>query len=369
MPISPRLSGRIYPRITDLVDNCRDFIFFGSYNVALTSGIMRRIINKKRNNNAMLVACLLPPPSDFIIWDFSLRPRLHQAYNIPNTRGPRINEEIANNPVPAYALLDSLWTENRANRALNEITGKIGQVSRLYQEGIIVMFEPNTHAKFIASDYSIYEGSGNLSTYGLTVNVEIFNFYPRRVTGVYNFAWSSYEEFLINYLSNYVEWKIGVNFLRNAQRLGDTISDFVNALGLRFNPRIYSEKIYEIQDVLTNVIDNRPEVWMMPGHKNALRIDFLLRIASDVLYDARGTMYDWRDQEVDGAVVNDIHNKLDLCSKLLVHVKNLISEHESYSDRFADYELEYGEKITSEASRFLSYLKEGKGQGERYYRE
>ena len=134
MPISPRLSRRIYPGITDLIDNCRDFIFFGSYNIALTSGVMRRIIDKKRNNNAMLVACLLPPPTDFIIWDFSLRPRLHQAYNIPNTKGPRINEEIANNPVPAYALLDSLWSSNQAIRSRNQITDKIIQISRLYQE-------------------------------------------------------------------------------------------------------------------------------------------------------------------------------------------------------------------------------------------
>jgi len=369
MPISPRLSGRIYPRITDLIDNCRDFIFFGSYNIALTSGVMTRIIQKKRNNGTMLVACLLPPPTDFILWDFSLRSRLHQAYNIPNTRGPRINEEIANNPIPAYALLDSLWLGNQNIRSRNQITQKIRQVSRLYQEGIIVMFEPNTHAKFIASDYSIYEGSGNLSHYGLAINVEIFNFYPRRVPGVYDYAWSSYEDFLINYLSNYLEWKIGANFLRNAQQLGTSISQFINTLGLRFNPRIYSEKIYEIQDVLSNVIDKRPEVWMMSGHKNALRIDFLLRIVSDVLYDARGTMYEWRDKEVDDTVVSDIHNKFDLCRKLLAHVNDLISEHESVSDRLVDYEVKYGEKIVEEVSRFLSYLKKDRGHEERYYRE
>jgi len=321
---------------------------------------MRQIIQKKQNNQNLLCACLLPPPTDFIVWDFRFRRQLLSTYNLPSGAGEQLSEEIANDPIPAYTLLDNFWTQyrQRSGRApSNQVLTSIRNIARLFREGIISILEPNTHAKFVATDNGIYEGSGNLTRFGLEVNVEVYNFYPVQYQRIYDYSWRSYETFLIDYFTRFVSWKSGATFVQNARLFRNEVIDIMSKLGLRFNPRIPSEKIFEVSDIYNRACSLRTELWMINGHVNDLKMDFLLKNALDIIYNARSMMFEWRDEEVDSKVIDDIHNKFKISSLLLENVKKIIPKTEKESNIMTEYEMEYGGKTVMAADAFLKYLK------------
>jgi len=360
MPISPRLSGRLYADISRLVNRAADFIFFGTYSINVDYGVINRIVQRKQSEPELLVACLLPPPTDYIVWDFSLRHQFARAYNLPYSTGPEISEAIAQNPVPAFNILGSLWSQARSRgyRTIpyRVVLDHIRTIGELYRNGIITLLEPNTHAKFVASESNIYEGSGNLTRYGLEVNVEVYNFYPRSYPRIYEFAWRSYHSFLLDYLSRFVSWKSGATYLQNAQQLGNEISSIVSALGIRFNPKISSEKIFEVLNNRNKISSIRSNLWMLSGHLGLLKVDFLLSTSLSVLNEVIGQMFVWQGKDVEKDIVEKLHKMLETATGLLTRAKAMVYEFKEPKETMADYELENEEKVIASAYRFKEYL-------------
>jgi hypothetical protein len=360
LPISPRLDSGLYFRIRNLVRNSNEFIFFGTFSINVRSGIIKEIAQKKTDIPELPIACLLPPPTDFIIWNFSLRSQLHTVYNIPYSRGPEIQQEIANDPKPAFRVLDSLWSQGRNLSTRNSVLSNIRNIATLYQNGIITFLEPNTHAKFIVSENNVYEGSGNLTMYGLEVNVEVYNFYSNKNPRVYDYAWRSYRDFLIDYLSKFVNWKDGANYLGNAKQLSNQISQFVNSLGMRFNPTITQEKIEIINEILRKFSFTRSDIWMFSGHIRILKDDFLLRLVNANLFTIRNQMFQWRDKKLEEEILAHLHERLEISARLLKHVITDLSEFKKTSEFMTDYERKYEERLIESARIFLKLIQRRK---------
>lgn len=363
MPISPRLSGRLYTKVSRIVNNARKFIFFGTYSINVDYGIIGQIIQRRRSEPQLTVVCLIPPPTDYIIWDFSLRRQFMNAYNLPHTAGPELSEAIARDPTPAFNILNNIWSlaQSRRYRTLpyRIVLDHIRTIGELYRNGIIVLLEPNTHAKFVVSESDIYEGSGNLTRYGLEVNVEVYNFFSRtRYPRVYEFAWRSYHHFLLDYISRFVEWKNGANYFQNAQQLGKIVVNIGLSLEVRFNPKISSEKINKILDNRNKLTSVRSNLWMLSGHLELLKVDFLLSLALGVMNDAIGQIFVWREKEIERNIVDSLHKSLEISKILLTNAKELISKFDELKKFMTDYELENQEKIFKTAYHFNEYLKE-----------
>jgi len=284
MPISPRLDRRLYFKILNLVNNADRFIFFGTYSVSVDYGVVKRILERKQSRRSLMVACLLPPPTDYVLWDRYLRREFIRAYGLSYTAGPELSEAVANDPQPAFRILERVWgrssTSSRGYMSrlrYYSVIRHIETIGSLYRAGVSTFLEPNTHAKFVVSESDIYEGSGNLTRYGLEVNVEVYNFYPAwRSRRVYEYAWRSYQEFLIDYLSRLIDWKIGENYLRYAQQLGSVVASIVSSLGIRFNPEITRDKISHISKVRVEISTLRSNVWLLSGHVEVSKFDFLI---------------------------------------------------------------------------------------------
>jgi hypothetical protein len=357
MPISQRLSGNIYSKLTDLVTNSTSFIFFGTYSMSVDRSILSRIVYQKQNNPNLLVACLLPPPTDFILWDFSVRRQLLNAYGLSSSNPVDLARIMAENPQPAYAALDALWNQSRGGASQRNVTSHIRRIAELYSNNIITLLEPNMHAKFVASESNIYEGSGNLTHFGLRVNVEVYNFYPRTYEGIYRYAISSYVSFLRVYLVNFVDWKLGNNYLINAHQLGTRIEQIASEFQVRFNPKVSREKIDALTKTREKLSVARSELWQLPGHRLLLKIDFLLSQANLIGQRVLSTLWGLVDKEMDketaAIVMKDLEKVSSALKQTVPFLKDLTGE---TSECKLWYESEYLEKSIAEAHRFEEYL-------------
>lgn len=364
MPISPRLSGKLYSRIRNLVSSASDFLFFGTYGLSIRGGILNQIINQKQNNSSLLVACLLPPPTDFILWDFSVRSHLLRAYNLTGSNNVDLARAIAENPLPAYAVLQNLWKQSRAAASQQRIISHIRKIGQLYSNGIVVALEPNTHAKFVASESNIYEGSGNLTRYGLTVNVEVYNFYPRTYPRVYEYAARSYSDFLQSYLANFISWKLGSSYLNNANQLGTQVEQIANTFGIRFNPKVTRDKINAIADAREKLTVARSELWQLKGHKLLLNLDFSLMMANLQIQTVLGRLWSKIDEEIETDLVKNLEIDLEKIRKATNGVaKNLKDLQSDRKEHLSWYEMEHLDKVINEAKRYQEYLRK---RGEKF---
>lgn len=363
MPICPRLAGTIYPRLTSLVASANEFIFFGTYSLSVDRSILNRIINKKQRKPDLLVACLLPPPTDFILWDFSIRSQIYQAYQQLYQQSVLSPEELARlmaiDPQPAYSFLDNLWVQRNPNSFQRSLLDHIQKIAELYQNQVIVFLEPNMHAKFVASESNVYEGSGNLTRFGLKVNVEVYNFYPRTAAGgkVYEYAVSSYIDFLSNYLTNFVDWKSGRFFLRNAQQLGTRILSIAQNFGVTFNPKVTREKIELLTEAREQLSASRSDLWQLPGHKLLLKLDFGLSQADIIAQRTIAKLWALNNQEIEKETSVSIMKDLEVVASIIRQVAPLLEEirPEPY-EYYSWYEKEYLQKVVMDAMRFKEYL-------------
>lgn len=336
-----------------MVNDARDFIFFGTYSINPDLGIVRRIIEMKMRRPNLYVICLLPPPTDYVLWDYALRREFERTYNVT---GSRLFEAIAQNPIPAFTILDRIWNQAHGGRSrlpYQKVLNHIRTIGEFYSAQIITLLEPNMHAKFIVTESNIYEGSGNLTYYGLRVNVEVYNFYSSR--GAYNYASSSYYNFLNDYISRFVEWKSGSNYLRYADQLSNTVSTIVSSLGIRFNPTVSNEKIRKLTEAREKLSITRSDLWMLPGHLGLSKVDLLLSAGESIISEVISQLYQYRSRELKDKNVEEIHGSLELASKLVLRIKKMLSE---FKREDAYYEKEYLPEITELAVKFKSYLQE-----------
>jgi len=361
MPISPRLDRSLYRRISNLVNNANDFIFMGTYSINIDYGIVDKIIHKKRDEQNLLVCCLLPPPTDFVLWDPILRRQFIQAYSLQyGSPTFELSEAISVNPQPAFTILERIWSQaqSRGQRRLRyrSVLDHIQAIASLYNAGIVTLLEPNTHAKFVACESNIYEGSGNLTYYGLEVNVEVYNFYPSKYPRVYSYAFRSYRDFLLDYLARLTQWKHGENYLRNAQQLGNTVSSIISSLGIRFNPKISREKIMRVLESRIKLSSLRSSVWMLPGHIGISKIDFMLSQSYNVLGGLLGELLVYQGKEVEREKIERLHKEIETCTILLSLAKQTISKFKDPQQEMTVYEKEHDETMIKAAELFLEYL-------------
>jgi len=361
MPISPRLDRRLYRRISDLVNSASRFIFMGTYSINVDYGIVDKVIRKKQVNQDLMVCCLLPPPTDFVLWDPILRRQFMQAYGLQyGSPAFELSEAISVNPQPAFNILERIWTQghSRGQRRLRyrSVLDHIHAIASLYSAGIVTLLEPNTHAKFVVCESNIYEGSGNLTRYGLEVNVEVYNFYPDKYPGIYSYAFRSYRDFLLDYLARLIQWKLGENYLRNAQQLGNTVSNLISSLGIRFNPKISREKIVHILENRIKLSSLRSSIWMLPGHIGISRADFMLSQSYNVLGGVLGELLAYQEKEVEKEIIERLHKEIEICTALLSLAKETISKFKDPEEEMAVYEKKYNEAMVKAAEVFLEFL-------------
>jgi hypothetical protein len=359
MPICQRLSGAIYPRLKRLVDTANEFIFFGTYSLSVDRSILSKIIKKKQENQNLLAACLLPPPTDFILWDFSIRNRILQAYGLTSLNQIEFARIMAVNPQPAYSVLDSILTQRGPNSFQRSLLAHLEKIAELYQNQVITFLEPNMHAKFVASESDVYEGSGNLTYFGLRVNVEVYNFYPRTAAGgrVYQYAISSYVDFLRSYLTDFVNWKSGQHYLSNASQLGAQVEQIATQFNVRFNPRVTQEKIDVLTEAREQLLVSRSELWQLPGHKLLLKLDFSLSQASFIAQTVVSKLWGLLDKEIEKNKASEIMKDLETVyyaikgvATILRELKAKMYENESW------YEIEHLQRDLTDANKFKEYL-------------
>jgi len=356
MPISPRLSGGLYRRILNLVRSANDFLFFGTYSIGRDYSIIDQITMQKQNNAALLLACLIPPPTDFILWDFSVRGHLLRAYGLTGANQVDLARAVAQNPQPAYSILENLWNQSRAHGSQRAVISHIRKIGELCSRNAIVFLEPNMHAKFIVSESNIYEGSGNLTRYGLTVNVEVFNFYPRRYEKVYQYALSSYADFLADYLANFVDWKLGSRYLTCANQLGNRVEQVANSFRIRFNPTVNPEKVNILRDSRDKLIAIRSELWQLKGHKLLLNLDFSLSLVQRQIQSVLSRLWEQKEKEIEPDTLDSIYKDLGTIKNAANHVGSELKELKADKENLSWYEAEYLEKNLAEAKRFREYL-------------
>lgn len=359
MPICQRLSGAIYPRLKLLVDSASEFIFFGTYSLSVDRSILSKIIRKKQENQNLLAACLLPPPTDFILWDFSIRNRILQAYGLTSLNQIEFARIMAVNPQPAYSVLDSLWTQRRPNSFQRGLLAHVEKIAELYQNQVIIFLEPNMHAKFVASESDIYEGSGNLTYFGLRVNVEVYNFYPRNAAHgrVYQYAISSYVNFLRNYLADFVNWKSGQHYLSNARQLGSQIEQIADQFDVRFNPKVTQEKIDAVTEAREQLLVLRSKLWQLPGHKLLLKLDFSLSRASFIAQNVVSKLWRLLGKKIEENNASEIMKDLETVNHAVKGVAPVLKESEAkMHENESWYEIEHLERTLADANRFKEYL-------------
>jgi hypothetical protein len=358
MPVSQRLSGNIYSKLKNLVTTAKEFIFFGTYSMSVDRSIVKRIIQQKQSNPRILVACLLPPPTDFILWNFALRRDLLNAYGLMSSNPIELARIMAENPQPAYTALDRLWNQSRAGTAQRTIISRIRNIAELYSNNIVSLLEPNMHAKFVATESNIYEGSGNLTYFGLNVNVEVYNFYPRTygTGGIYRYAISSYVDFLESYLANFVDWKMGGKYLNNASQLGTRVEQIANQFRVRFNPKVTSEKINTLTKAREQLLMARSELWQLPGHRLLLKLDFSLSQASTLAQRVLSELWGLIDQEIEAEKAAIIIKELETIASSMKKVSPILKELQENSEYQSWYETEYLQKVVAEVYRFKEYL-------------
>jgi hypothetical protein len=358
MPISPRLSGRLYNGVKDLIDDANEFLFFGTFSLSMEQGILNRIIQRKQANPSLLVACLLPPPTDFILWDFAIRARLLRAYGLTRVDQVELARSIAENPQPAYAILENLWQQSRALPAQRGVVSHIRRIADLYSNSVITFLEPNMHAKFVASESNIYEGSGNLTQYGLKVNVEVYNFYPRRYGGVYAYASRSYRGFLSAYLANFPDWKTGARYLTHANELGTHIEQVAASIGIRFNPKVTRQKVDILNKAREDMATIRSDLWQLPGHKFLSKLDLVLSLIRSEIQSAFSRLWTTGEKEIEAELARSIEEKLQKIGYILSQTSQTLKQLGEKPEALTWYESEYLEKTVQEAKRFEIYLSE-----------
>jgi hypothetical protein len=356
MPISPRLSGRVYRRVKDLIDVANEFLFFGTYSLSIEQGILNTIIQRKQANPSLLVACLLPPPTDFVLWDFTIRGQLLRAYGLTGSDQVELARLIAENPQPAYTILEGLWQRSRSLTAQRGVISHIRKIADLYSNNIVTFLEPNMHAKFVASESNIYEGSGNLTQYGLKINVEVYNFYPRKYENVYRYASSSYKSFLSAYLANFVDWKAGARYLTHANELGTHIEQVATAIGIRFNPKVTRQKVDTLSKAREDIATTRSELWQLRGHKFLFALDLSLSIARSEIQSAFSKLWTTEEKEIEAELADDIEAKLKKISYTLSQISQALKKLSEKAESLAWYESEHLDKNIEEAKRFKEYL-------------
>jgi hypothetical protein len=237
------------------------------------------------------------------------------------------------------------------------VISHIRRIGNLYSNGIVVFLEPNMHAKFVASESDIYEGSGNLTLYGLTVNVEVYNFYPRRYGRVYYYASRSYFDFLKTYLTNFVDWKLGSRYLTHANQLGARVEQVANAFGIRFNPKVTQEKINILAKAREQLTGARSELWQLRGHKLLLNLDFSLRLAYFEIQSVLTKLWRLREKEIELDLASDIEKNLEKTRHAIEQVAHMLKELKAEKPEYLSwYESEYLDKNLVEAKRFQEYL-------------
>jgi hypothetical protein len=215
------------------------------------------------------------------------------------------------------------------------------------------------HAKFVTSESDIYEGSGNLTYFGLRVNVEVYNFYPRTAASgrVYQYAISSYVDFLRRYLTDFVNWKSGQHYLSNASQLGVRVEQIATQFNVRFNPRVTQEKIDVLTEAREQLSASRSELWQLPGHKLLLNLDFLLSEAGVIAQNVTSKLWRLLDKEIEKDKASEITKDLEAVYYAVKGVAPVLRElgakmHENESW----YETEHLQKVLIDANRFKEYL-------------
>lgn len=212
---------------------------------------------------------------------------------------------------------------------------------------------------FVASESNVYEGSGNLTYFGLRVNVEVYNFYPRTSAGgrVYQYTVSSYVDFLRNYLTNFVDWKSGQHYLSNARRLCARVEQIATQFNVRFNPRVTQEKIDILTEAREQLLVSRSELWQLAGHRLLLKLDFSLNQAEIIVQSTITKLWALNNQEIEKEMSTSIMKDLEVVATNLKQVAAVLKEIrlENY-EHSAPYEKEYLQKATFEAMRFKEYL-------------
>lgn len=358
MPIKPRGHADIYTRLRQTIKNAQKFIIFGTYSINTDYSIVRSIVDRKRGSPNLFVCAFIPPPTDFIIWDPTIRRSFANAYGFPPNVQEELNEAIALNPVPAFQVLEQIWQQARSRRRYYQVVRHIIQIFDLWNNNIHVLLEPNTHAKFIMTDREIYEGSANLTRYGIEVNVEVYNFYPKKYPRIYEYAFRTYRTFLIDYINKFVRWKDASNYVNNANLLGQTIFDVINNLQLKFNPSVSMEKINKIRTARIYLNKIRSDMWMLPGIKEIFKNDMVLSIIDKNLSGIIGILYDILNKEKEYADKNtkEILNKIN--KKLEINVEGIkqFKEHFPWKDlKIDDDEMMQNNKSIKE---FKSFIKE-----------
>jgi hypothetical protein len=357
MPICPRLSDRIYPKLLNLVKASNEFVFFGTYSINVSSGIVKSIIQQKNNNQNLFVAGLLPPPTDFIVYDFRVKKDILQAYGLTSLNQIEFAHKMATDPYPAYSVLDSIWKTRSPSGSQYALLDHIKKIAQLYSNHIIVFLEPNMHAKFVFSESNLYEGSGNLTHSGLRVNVEVYNFYPRTYEGLYRFASSSYLEFIKSYLDEFTTWQYGSNYYERANQLGTKIEEIAEKFRVRFNPKVTPEKIRLINDAYEQLSEVRSKLWRLPGHILLSKLDFSLNIAEKNSQRIIAELWSLNNQEISKEISIKIMENLDTISQVIKKPAVILKEINQQPDEYlSDYESEYLKKVMIEAEGFKKYL-------------
>lgn len=365
MPICPRLSNRIYPRLSNLVKATNEFAFFGTYSINVKTGIVKAIIQQKNDRPNLYVAALLPPPTDFILYDFSVRRQIIQAYGLTSLNQTEFAQLMATNPAPAYSVLDNVWRTRNPNGSQSALLAHLEKIAELYSNQIIVLLEPNMHAKFVVTETEAYEGSGNLTYSGLRVNVEVFNFYSQ---GAYWWAASSYIDFLNEYLSRMTNWQYGSNYVERANSLGTRVTEVAEKFQVKFNPKVYTEKIEQISDAYDQLLVCRSNLWSLPGQEFLTKIDFSLLIAQNNAQSMIAKLWSLREQEIEKERSIEIMGKLEVISGIMKKAASTLKEaSEKLPEYKTGYEQECGQGILKTAEGFKKYLKE-KSQKEQKFK-
>lgn len=287
MPISHRLDDSIIKGVLELIDSSKLGIFFGTWNLTVHNDAVEAIIGKTKSLKYG-ASVFLPPPTDLILYEPRLRNEALRLYGITK-RGsdkyvsdgkivPRGDYSYADlfliyseHPLPLidylYKNVWKIYDFNSWNYFAPKPVKHMYYLRKLFENKILLLLEPNTHAKFLLTENGLYEGSGNFTYSGMKLNVEVYAFYlfnKKSLSDVVSFnidkdsVVKSYQEIFydrIDYLQKDVE------FIKNCNKLAKKLKSlFETQVGAD------SDKlISEIDNLLLELGRLRRTVWSKKG--------------------------------------------------------------------------------------------------------
>jgi hypothetical protein len=254
------------------------------------------------------VAAVLPPPTDRLDLD-SARKALAAVTGFPQPRYVKYHELAAKLCANLSAVENHLRDQGARQRS--PFTQHKRFIEYLSRSGVPVLLIPNTHAKFVVSDSGFYEGSGNLTLYGTSVNVE--NYMSHRFLSATE-SKAIVREYLNFFISRFRLYTAGLpaqqshiqGQIRELRQAAETGLE-----GIHSNSETSADAAVEsCLNIARSVECVRESTWLAPGHATAENLDLLGRMLSRGIYVRFKEALGFDHEESDGRLPRVTQNRV-----------------------------------------------------------